>query len=176
MLKSPPDLAIYPVNRPLPSKVCISDSLNLTGHSRKTRRRVLHHESVEIRPVLRIGEAEGKCQSCKMQPCSATRAAAKDRSSNLQVNLQWGIQNVIIVLVSFVVPKEIAHAIPCVRVVVSVDKRKSTSALCQSEEMARHSQRRSLALEQEKGGSKNVPRTCMSCCCADWAGASPGTT
>jgi hypothetical protein len=59
------------------------------------------------------------------------------------------------VQVSFVVPKEIAQAVPCVRVVVSGQEKVDVSALCQfggvgSGETGRVG--RSLALEQDKEG------------------------
>lgn len=120
VLKSPLDLAMYHVTCPLPSSVCISGSVKFAGHSRRQCcRGVLHQKGVEVRPVLRVGEAGCRCQYCQSNPVRQ-HVQQKTKHQFYNVNLQWGIQkSVIIVQVSFVVPKEIAHAVPCVRVVVS---------------------------------------------------------
>jgi hypothetical protein len=73
------------------------------------------------------------------------------------------------------VPNEIAQAIPIVRVAVS-GREKSTSVLCQLERQGDSQAASRSCYELGRGVERNIARTCMSCCCADWAVASPGTT
>ena len=92
VLKSPLDLAMYHVTCPLPSSVWISGSVKFAGHSRRQCcRGVLHHKGVEVRPVLRVGEAGCRCQYCQSNPVRQ-HVQQKTKQQFYNVNLQWGIQ------------------------------------------------------------------------------------